>query len=138
MTVGIKVDYLWFQIGNGEFLNAFFSTISYHLEPNGWGSKYPIVMKDLYNGNVSWEKVPELKNEIIEIRKDLGKISPKKVIWNYEDLEQNPPWRDNISPEITSLANYFVTSNGEDLFEVILKAIDDSYSEKIDLKIESI
>jgi hypothetical protein len=34
-----------------------------------------------------------------------------------------PPWGDDIGEEITSLAHYFVTSDGRDLFEVLFAAL---------------
>jgi len=37
-------------------------------------------------------------------------------------LAQQPPWGNDISEDITDLSNYFVTSEGEDLFDVLFKA----------------
>ncbi|MEN2665794.1 Imm70 family immunity protein [Listeria aquatica] len=47
-NVGIKVDFLWFSIGDRDFLHSFFSTICINLEEEKWGSKYPIIMTKLY------------------------------------------------------------------------------------------
>ena len=30
--VGFKVKFYWYQIGSGDFLHAFFSTVAYNLE----------------------------------------------------------------------------------------------------------
>ncbi len=32
MAVGFKVKYYWYQIGSGDFLHSFFSTVAYRLE----------------------------------------------------------------------------------------------------------
>lgn len=44
MAVGLKVKFYWYQIGTGDFLHSFFSTIAYNLENSKWGSKYPFIM----------------------------------------------------------------------------------------------
>jgi 2,3-bisphosphoglycerate-dependent phosphoglycerate mutase len=43
---------------------------------------------------------------------------------------------DKISTDITSLANYFVTSDGEDLLDVMFNALQTSYNEKENIEIE--
>ncbi len=42
----------------------------------------------------------------------------------------------SISSDITDLSNYFVTSDGRDLFEVILEALRESSDSGQDLRIE--
>ena len=39
--VGFKVKFYWYQIGSGDFLHAFFSTVAYNLENMKWGSRFP-------------------------------------------------------------------------------------------------
>ncbi|KGX91209.1 immunity 70 family protein [Pontibacillus marinus] len=138
MAVGFKIDFLWYQVGHGDFLHSFFSTISYHLEPNGWGSEYPYLMNELYQGKLSWKDVPKALTEVGEVRSKLKSFTPDKVIWDIEDTSKQPPWGQNISSTITSLANYFVTSDGRDMFEVLVMALKDAEYEKVDIEIESI
>lgn len=38
--------------------------------------------------------------------------------WDLENRGSKPPWGDKIAPHIASLANYFVSSNGREVFEV--------------------
>lgn len=135
MAVGFRIDFLWYQIGHGDFLHSFFSTISYHLESHGWGNKYPYLLNNLYQGKLRWEDAQKAIEEVESIREELKKYPPDKVIWDIEDLSKQPPWESNISPDITNLSNYFVTSDGRDLFDVLLMALQDSISEKTDLEI---
>ena len=51
--VGFKVKYYWYQIGSGDFLFSFFSTVAYNLENQKWGSKFPVIMNELYQGELS-------------------------------------------------------------------------------------
>lgn len=123
MAVGFKVKYYWFQVGSGDFLHSFFSTICLRLENGDWGSKYPNLMKSLYQGTLEHDGLSDAINELTEIKKELEKLSPQEVVWDIEDLELTPPWGNDISSEITNLSNYFVTSEGEDLITLLGNAL---------------
>ena len=58
MATGFRIDFLWYQVGQGDFLHAFFSTICYRLEKGLWGSKFPYLMNDLYHIGLEWTDVP--------------------------------------------------------------------------------
>ena len=103
MAVGFKVKYYWYQIGRGDFLHSFFSTVAYNLENENWGSRFPIIMNELYQGKMSWMNVDKAIAELNVIKEELKAFSPDKVIWDIEDLSKQPPWGNNISKDITSL-----------------------------------
>jgi hypothetical protein len=138
MAIGFKARYYWYQIGHGDFLHAFFSTISYHLESDGWGSKYPCLLKNLYYGRLDFEDIPRAREEVIEIRSRLMDYKPSSIIWDIENLSKQAPWGNNISSSITNLGNYFITSDGRDLFDVLLKVLEDAERLKVCIEIESL
>jgi hypothetical protein len=135
--VGLSVKHNYYAIGHSSFLNSFFDTIHYHLEKEDWGSKYPLFFQDFYNGKVRWQDAPSLIKMLNEIREQLKSFKPSDIIWDIEDLSKRPPWGDNISHDITSLSNYFRTSNGaHDLFDVIIEALQKGYEIKSDIEIK--
>lgn len=138
MAVGIKVDFLWFSIGTGDFFHSFFSTVCVNLEKKEWGSRFPLIMNNLYSGKLIIEELPKAQKELIEIKKELSKLSPDKIIWDAEDLQKNPPWGDNISKDIQNLADYFVTNDGKNLIDVIDEAITEATNEKVNLDVKSL
>ncbi|WP_088810836.1 MULTISPECIES: immunity 70 family protein [unclassified Listeria] len=138
MTVGIKVDFLWFPIGTGDFFHSFFSTICVNLENMNWGSEFPVVMKDVYAGYLSKEKIEIAQKELKEIKLRLSEISPEKIIWDAEDLDKIPPWGTHISKDITNLAQYFVTTDGKNLISVLEDAMEDAIKEDVDLEIKDL
>lgn len=138
MTVGIKVDFLWFPIGTGDFFHSFFSTICVNLENMNWGSKFPVVMKDMYAGYLSKEKLEIALKELKEIKLELSRISSEKIIWDAEDLNKTPPWGIHISEEITNLAQYFVTTDGKNLINVLEEAVEEAIKEDVDLEIKDL
>ena len=52
MAVGFKVGFLWYQIGSGDFLHCFFSTVAVNLENNSWVSRFNLIMNQLYHGSI--------------------------------------------------------------------------------------
>jgi hypothetical protein len=138
MAVGLKVKFFWYQIGTGDFLHSFFSTIAYNLEDGKWGTRYPFLMKELYCGVLKENHLKNAKDELEIITNELKKLSISKVIWDIDDLSKPTPWGDNISPDITDLSNYFVTSDGDDLITILHHAIDKAMELKSDIIIESI
>ena len=138
MAVGFKVKYYWFHIGNGDFLHSFFSTIAYNLEDKKWGSKYPIIMNQLYSGELKYEQIHKALGELEDIRLRLSDLSPDRVIWDIDDLSAQPPWGRNISDEIKDLSNYFVTSDGEDLISVLKRALNAGIDAKESVKISTL
>lgn len=75
--------------------------------------------------------------ELKEIKQELAKFQPSDVIWDIEDLSARPPWGDDISPDITNLSNYFVTSDGEDFLLILQHALEKAWECGGDLVIKS-
>jgi 2,3-bisphosphoglycerate-dependent phosphoglycerate mutase len=123
VSVGLRVRSNVWLVGTGDFFHAFFSTISAQLEPDGWGSRFPVLMNELYNGELAAEHAPAALAELDQVREELREHPPSDVVWDVEDRDKQPPWGDDISDEITDLGNYFVTEDGKDLIEVAGEAI---------------
>jgi 2,3-bisphosphoglycerate-dependent phosphoglycerate mutase len=123
MGVGFRVGSVVEEIGTPDFLHAFFSTISGRLEPKGWGTRFPELMGPLYQGALSAEDGPKVLRDLRTIRRELKAYPPWQVIWDIDLQQAKPPWGDQISSGITDLSNYFVTSRGKDLFEVLTECL---------------
>lgn len=138
MAVGFKVKFYWYQVGSGDFLNSFFSSVAYHLENRKWGSRFPLIMEELYQGRLSLRKIDRAMEELNTIKRELRKFSPDKVIWDIEDLSKRPPWGDHISKDITDLSNYFVTSEGEDFLVTLSHALEKAKEVGSDVEVKAI
>ena len=135
---GFTVGFYWFQIGTGDFLHSFFSPVALRLENGLWGSKYPVIMNELYQGELPANKTDLAIDELIQIKEGLRGLSSEQVVWDIEDLSKQPPWGNKISPDITDLSSYFVTSDGEDFIGVLERALNTAAEEGDALMIESI
>ena len=135
--IGLSVKFLFFSIGDGDFFNSFFYSIHHHLERDSWGDTYPCVFGEFYLGHVAYDRLPILDKELKEIQERLKLFSPSQVVWDIEDSNKNPPWGNELSESITDLSNYYVTSSGKDLFEVLFNAIEEAKKLRSDIKVRS-
>lgn len=122
MAVAIRVGAITDEIGTAAFLNAFFATVAGLLDPN-WGTRFPVLLGELYQGRVAPERAAAALGELAVVRQELAGFAPDRVIWDLADRTQRPPWGDAIAAEITDLSNYFVTSAGRDLIGVLDEAL---------------
>jgi len=123
MTIGLKLGSITDEVGGQDFFHAFFSTVSYYLETDGWGTRFPALLNKLYQGQLGKEDANLALEELEIVYTELKKYSPDKVIWDIEDMEARPPWGNAISSDITDLSNYFVTSTGRDLIGVLKECL---------------
>lgn len=131
------MKYYWYQIGTGDFLYAFFSTISINLENRIWESRFPIIMNQLYQGKIDNANILKALEELQMIKEELKHFSPEEIVWDIDDLSKQPPWGKNISSEITDLSNYFVTNEGKDFITLFFDALNKAMELNDDLEIKS-
>ncbi len=132
------VKYHMYTIGTTDFLYAFFSTVCRRLENCKWGSRFPYLMNELYQGVLPAEHLAAGAKELAQIKQALAQFTPEQVIWDIDDRSLTPPWGDNISEDITDLSNYFVTSEGKDFLTVFASALDKAQERNAPLKIQTL
>lgn len=123
-TVGFTIDNIFSEIGSSDFLHSFFSTISFHLEPNGWGSRFPEIMNQLYQGKLEASAAPQALKDTHAIKAALEKIPAQKVVWDIDNISVKPPWGDYIDKSVTSLANYHITSTQRVLLDLLIENLE--------------
>ena len=128
MGVSVRVGDRSYEIGAASFFKAFFATICVRLENERWGKRFPVLMHGVYTGRLPPYDAQSALQELTSVRSELEGYGPDQLVWDFDNRSAQPPWGDRIAPEITSLANYFVTSDGKDLFEVLRLAFATSIS----------
>lgn len=128
MTIYLDLGNVSDEIGTPDFFHAFFSTVSGNLEPAGWGSRFPVLLRELYKGELGKARAEQARIELAQIRTEMSSFPPDRVIWDFADRSKRPPWGNDISSDITDLSKYFVTSAGRDLIDVIAECLDELQS----------
>lgn len=106
------------DIGDSDIWMAVYSTA---VDAFGIGKrKVSKALQFMKDGSCKWQDGYETARQFNLIRDELARISPEKVVYDINDRKRKAPWAGNISPVITSCANLFTTSEGQDLlFEVV-------------------
>lgn len=85
MFVVFRTGYSTRLAGSGDFLYSFFSTVSKLLEPKGWGTRFPYLLRHFCDyGAVKYEDAPLLEKEVEYIKKRLKKIPVSYAVYDYE------------------------------------------------------
>jgi hypothetical protein len=122
---------MW-RIGQDDFLHSFFSTVAYQVEREGWGSRFPALMKELYMGRLPKQRVPAARAELEEVRARLSELAPSERVYSYDEPNLPTPW--GVPPGATTLADCFLTSGGKNLLDLLARAFD--VSEEADADVE--
>ncbi|PHN61013.1 hypothetical protein AO268_09170 [Pseudomonas sp. ICMP 8385] len=136
MTVGVTVGSITEELGAPSFVHSFFSTISAHCEPTGWGRSLPHLMNELYQGRLAHVSALFALTELRMAKATLSNLPPSSVVWDIENRLAKPPWGDNIAPHITNLGNYFVSSTGRDVFHILEEVLATSIEERRDVLLQ--
>ncbi len=106
-------------VGSPDLLHAFFSSVSHRLEPDGWGTRFPALMLHLYQGELAAQYADRALVELAAARRELAEFAPADVVWDIDDLAARPPWGAELHGTAPNLARYFVTVDGNDVFDVL-------------------
>lgn len=87
-------------------------------------------------GNCSYEDSYKVAKQINLVRDELASIKIQRLDEIKENIISDTEYLNNISPIVTSFANLFITSNGEDAFYEMVKILCFSYFKKENIWIE--
>lgn len=119
-TINTSDNELFVDVGSGDIWISLMSTVDIRLK-NKKNISYAVNF--LHSGECSAEDALETAKQFNIIRDELSKFGPDKIIYDSEDLKKEAPWKDNISPTVTSCANFFTTADGKDLFSEIVNIL---------------
>ncbi len=100
------------EVGGYDDFDALRQTVA-RLEPQGWGSRFPVLMMHPDNdGEWPLEDLPRLRDELRRILDDLSRQAPPP----YE-----PGWQHELARRVghrpSSMAEFFIDVDGEPLLE---------------------
>lgn len=109
-------------VGNESQFYALMSTISVNLEPRGWGTKYPMLMRRLYPGQLNIADVRAALEEIVDIETKLAKLKTDKLIWDVTSPLTRPD-TSQVWMDAPTLLEAFRTADGERALDAIKRAL---------------
>ena len=123
MALDLQVGDDHWRLGSADVLHALFSTISVRLEPHGWGTRFPALMNELYQGELAPARVESALSELLSARRELALRPPSQVVWDADAPHTPSPWGDAVAGGAPDLSRCFFSEDGRDLFDVLLAAL---------------
>lgn len=136
--VGLISHCYLFPLGTADLVSSFFYTIAWRLEQKRWGSRFPVIMGELYEGILPYERLKQASSEMELIQEEMQYLPPSSGIWIYE-IRSDPPPRDfGENKDATDLSEVFMTSIGRNMLSEFKTAIRVAMQYKEPVKLESI
>lgn len=120
------------QVGSSAVFYSLYSTVKVLLKR--YEKQISLGEAFLQTGKCSHINALETARQINLIRDQLSRYSPDKAVWNMLDKSLTPPWKDNLSPVITSCANLYTTADGKDLLFELVAILTYSAYNKVDIE----
>ena len=120
-------------LGGTDTWQTLCSTIRYHFAQ--FDKQIPHVFTFIEKRHCDSEDCLSAAREFNLVRDWLSQIEPGRIIYDDKNPEKQPPWGDQISPVITSCANYLTTGNGDDLLAEIVKILTYAFYAKVNVNV---
>jgi|GEM_PF-1751549 len=133
--IGLRAGNEVIGVGNEAQFYALMSTISLNLEPRGWGTKYPMMMRHLYPGQLGASDVRYALEEIVEISEKLSKMKADKLVWDITDPVIRPDEK-QLWMGAPNLLDVFRTADGERAMDAMKRALIAAMKKSTDVYVE--
>lgn len=118
LTISSSDNELFVNVGSGDVWISLMSTVDIRLKNCKKDISYAVNF--LHSGECSAEDALKTARQFNVIRDELSKFKPDQIVYDEDDLSKESPWKYNISPVVTSCANFFTTADGNDLlYEIV-------------------
>jgi len=125
------------ELAAPHVIEAFFATITYRLEPEGRGTRFPVVVLGLYAGHLVPEEMPAAQAELDVIATALKALPLDRAIGNVNDLAPFRARAPFVNHRAASLFDYFVTLEGVPIAAALRAAIEQSRTAELPLTFQS-
>ena len=136
--VGLIAHCFLFPLGTADLVDSFFYTISWRLERKEWGSRFPAIMNELYQGLLPYESLEKAAFELQIINDEMSYLPHTSGVWVYEIHSDPPPREIGENKDARNLSETFMTSIGRKMLNEFKTAIRVAKRYKEPVRMESI
>lgn len=111
------------EIASGVVLEAFAATVTYRLEPNGQGTRFPLVLDHLLAGRLEPAHADAALAELGAIEAELRSVPARSVVYSLADLSRRDDPRALVNRAAADACGYFVAEDGRPLVEVLREGV---------------
>lgn len=123
MTIALEYWYNHVVLGTEGLLNSFFATVCMLLEDGVWGSRFPVVMRQLYWGHVEVASLQEGIAELEVIKREFLERSVSDALWvtGDENTHVEPSYLVTRGEHAHNLFEYFTTIDNALLLDRLIR-----------------
>ena len=103
------------DLADAYLVQALFATISYRLEPQGRGTRFPIVMNRLYAGGLKPPEMLAAAAELDVIARELQTVAVDRAIASLDTLRPFRAGAPHVDERAADLFHYFLARDGRPL-----------------------
>ena len=122
--VSMQVGETTVGLGDIDVVEAFYNTVSYRLEPDGWGTRFPALMDELFEGRVSAASADRALEELGVVERELSELPREKVVWDVHDRRPIEDTFRSVNHDAAYLRDYFVRADGTPIVDAMREALE--------------
>lgn len=111
------------DLASGVVVEAFAATVTYRLEPDGPGSRFPVVLDHLLGGRLSPRDAPAALAELEAIAAGLRTVPREQVVFSLGDLSRRDDADARVDRSARDAHGFFVAEDGRPLVEALREGV---------------
>ena len=96
-------------------LEGLFATITFRLEPDGRGTRFPFTMGELYKGRLDPAHVDRVLEELAVIADELHRVPTRRAVWDAVHFRPADDSRLPVRHDARNLFDYFISADNRPL-----------------------
>lgn len=114
----------WEQpLNRPEVVEAFFGTLTYRLEPKGKGTRFPVLVRQLFASRLAPASVPAALAELAQATDELRQLPADKAVVSHLDLRRFPDHGQPVDQGAKNLADLFIARDGRPILAILEGAL---------------
>ena len=106
-------------VGGSVVLYSLFSTVKIRLN-----CEVDYALDFIKTGECKVSNIKKALEQMKIIQMELREITPREAVYNYENIEEEAPWNNNICEKISSCEELFTTDNGKVLIDELINILE--------------
>lgn len=122
------------DVGTGTIWYSLFSTIMLYV-PEEVKNTVPDAIDFLKEGACSYVTASAISKQMRIIKDSLKNVDANKAILDFKHSEHPAPWKGHISKDVTSCADLYLTADGKNLIDEVVKLLEFADETKVAIEV---
>lgn len=131
----VSFDYIkTVDVGTGSIWWSIYSTANTIFSDDA-KEKVSDAMNFLKTGECSARQSAVVSDQLQMIQKTFSVLSPEIAVFDLERPHVAPPWKGNVAPTVTTLANLYTTADGKNLLTEVIALLQYASEQEVSISV---